>query len=152
MPKTKQNNRTSPPVQLSAETLKEVETILQDFDQQCDKFMADVAKDNETFLDSLANNAKLELFKWPKTTRKKKLGDIFPSIDSEIWKNYDELEAAALAGKSDPSSSSTTDSLASSSVENNALKDAMEEVAESVASQASTVYFPQYESPDLCTG
>jgi len=135
MPKTKQNNRTSPPVQLSAETLKEVETILQDFDQQCDKFMADVAKDNETFLDSLANNAKLELFKWPKTTRKKKLGDIFPSIDSEIWKNYDELEAAALAGKSDPSSSSTTDSLASSSVGNNALEDAMEEVAETVASQ-----------------
>ena len=134
MPKTKQNNRTSPPVQLSAEDLKEVETILQDFDQQCDKFMADVAKDNETFLDSLANNAKLELFKWPKTSRKKKLGDIFPSADSEIWNNYDELESVALAGKSDPSSS-TTDSLASSSVDNNALKDAMEEVAEIVASQ-----------------
>jgi len=135
MPKTKVNSRAAPAVQLSAEDLKEVETILQDFDQQCDKFMADVAKDNETLLDSLANSAKLELFKWPKTARKKKLGDIFPPADSDIWKNYEELEAAALAGKSDPSSSSTTDSLASSSVENNALEDAMEEVAESVASQ-----------------
>ena len=35
MPKTKVSSRTSPPVQLSAEDLKEVETILQDFDQQC---------------------------------------------------------------------------------------------------------------------
>ena len=105
-----------------------------------DKFLADVAKDNETFLDSLGNYAKLELFKWPKTARKKKLGDIFPAADSEIWKNYDELEAAAHAGQSEPSSSSTTDSVASSSVDNNALKDAMEQVAESVASQASRVY------------
>ena len=134
MPKTKQSKRTSPTGQLSAEDLKEVETILQDFDQQCDKFVADVEKDNATFMDSLVNYAKLELFKWPKTARKKKLGDIFPSADSELWKNYDELEAAALAGKSDPSSS-TTASLASSSVDNNALKDALEEVAESVASQ-----------------
>ena len=134
MPKTKQNHRAAPPVQLSAEDLKEVETILQDFDQQCDKFMADVAKENETFVDSIDKFAKLELLKWPKSSRKKKLCDIFPSADSEIWKNYDELEAAALAGKSDPSTS-TTNSVASSSVESNALKDAMEEVAESVASQ-----------------
>ena len=105
-----------------------------------DKFLADVDKDNETFLDSLGNYSKLELFKWPKTARKKKLGDIFPAADSEIWRNYDELEAAALAGQSEPSSSSTTDSVASSSVDNNALKDAMEQVAESVASQASRVY------------
>ena len=105
-----------------------------------DKFLADVDKDNETFLDSLGNYSKLELFKWPKTARKKKLGDIFPAADSEIWRNYDELEAAALAGKSEPSSSSTTDSVASSSVDNNALKDAMEQVAESVASQASRVH------------
>ena len=105
-----------------------------------DKFLADVDKDNETFLDSLGNYSKLELFKWPKTARKKKLSDIFPAGDSEIWRNYDELEAAALAGKSEPSSSSTTDSVASSSVDNNALKDAMEQVAESVASQASRVH------------
>ena len=105
-----------------------------------DKFLADVDKDNETFLDSLGNYSKLELFKWPKTARKKKLGDIFPAGDSEIWRNYDELEAAALAGQSEPSSSSTTDSVASSSVDNNALKDAMEQVAESVASQASRVH------------
>ena len=105
-----------------------------------DKFLADVDKDNETFLDSLGNYSKLELFKWPKTARKKKLGDIFPAADSEIWRNYDELEAAALAGQSEPSSSSTTDSVASSSVDNNALKDAMEQVAESVASQASRVH------------
>ena len=103
-----------------------------------DKFIADISKDNETSLDALANYAKLELLKWPKTARKKKLGDIFPPADSDIWKNYDELEAAALAGKSDPSSS-TTDSVASASADNNALKDAMEEVAESVASQASRV-------------
>ena len=31
-----------------------------------DKFMADVAKDNKTLLDSLPNSAKLELSKWPK--------------------------------------------------------------------------------------
>ena len=92
-------------------------------------------------MDSLGNYSKLELFKWPKTARKKKLGDIFPAADSEIWRNYDELEAAALAGQSEPSSSSsTTDSVASSSVDNNALKDAMEQVAESVASQASRVH------------
>ena len=35
MPKTKVNSRAAPAVQLSAEDLKEVETILQDFDQQC---------------------------------------------------------------------------------------------------------------------
>ena len=92
--------------------------------------------DNETFLDSLGSFAKLELLKWPKTDRKKKLGDIFPPTDSEIWKNYDALEAAALSGKSEPLSS-TTDSVASSSVESDAMKDAMEQVAESVTSQAS---------------
>ena len=98
--------------------------------------MADVAVDNETFLDSLGSFAKLELLKWPKTDRKKKLGDIIPPTDSEIWKNYDALEVAALSGKSEPLSS-TTDSVASSSVESDAMKDAMEQVAESVTSQAS---------------
>ena len=48
--------------------------------------MADVAKDNETLLDSLANSAKLELFKWPKTARKKKLGDIFPPAGTNCIK------------------------------------------------------------------
>ena len=84
----------------------------------------------------------MELLKWPKNDRKKKLCDIFPPADSEIWKNYDQLEAAALSGKSEPASSSSAaaDSVASStSADNNALKDAMEQVAESVASQASEV-------------
>ena len=93
-------------------------------------------------MDSLGSFAKLELLKWPKNDRKKKLCDIFPPADSEIWKNYDQLEAAALSGKSEPpSSSSAADSVASSSTsaDNNALKDAMEQVAESVASQASKV-------------
>merc|ERR1719471_1215717 len=90
-------------------------------------------------MDSLGSFAKLELLKWPKNDRKKKLCDIFPPADSDIWKNYDQLEAAALSGKSEPpsSSSAAADSVASStsSADNNALEDAMEQVAESVASQ-----------------
>ena len=93
-------------------------------------------------MDSLGSFAKLELLKWPKNDRKKKLCDIFPSADSDIWKNYDQLEAAALSGKSEPSSASAADSVASSSsADNNALKDAMEQVAESVASQVSNVCY-----------
>ena len=134
MSKTNPNNRTSHPVQLSSEDLKEVETILEDFDQQCDKFLVDVDKNNDTFLDSLGSFAKLELLKWPKNDRKKKLGDIFPTTDSEIWKNYYGFEAAIHSGKSD-TSPSATHSMASSSAENDALKDALEEVAEIVASQ-----------------
>merc|ERR1719471_757913 len=80
-------------------------------------------------MDSLGSFAKLELLKWPKNDRKKKLCDIFPPADSDIWKNYDQLEAAALSGKSEPPSSSSSnaaDSVASSSssaADNNALED-----------------------------
>ena len=43
---------------------------------------------------------RLETLRWPRTQRKKKLGDIFPAADSKIWENYDEMEAAARGGES----------------------------------------------------
>ena len=61
-----------------------------------------IQKENAEFMDSLDSFAKMELSKWTEDERKKKLCDIFPPADSEMWKNYDVLEAAAAADENDP--------------------------------------------------